>query len=1277
MARKVQEQAEVTVTLNGQAARDELKRITDRIEDFKRKAGEAYAQGDTALGDKMMRSAKQLERQFQVATKEVKSLDQILKTLNSSTLLELQKAQKALLNQMKRLSPESREFVAASEDYKRVTARINQLNAAYRNVDATQQSFFRRLSSGINRYFLAISTAVASITGLSMTFKNCATEAAKLDDIYSDVMKTTGLLHEEVAALDEELMRLDTRTSREQLLLLARDAGKLGITGRQDVLAFVEAADKINVALGEDLGEDAIRNLGKISDVFGLTDLLGTGEALTKVGSAINAVGQASTASEGYLVEFTQRLAGAMAQAKISVADTIGFASAMDQSGMKVEMASTALQQFITKMFTETATFAKYAKMEVSDFAELLETDANSAIIKVLSSLNQAGGFKDIIPMFKDMGADGVRAVSALSALATNISALTEAQRLSNEEFAKGTSLQEEFETKNNNMQARLEKSRKEFHNVVVELGQSLNPVLLKTTNATSYLIRLLVSHGKEIRNAVIAVAALTVAVKAHTIIMTVWNGLTKVGAALQATWTAAQYLSAAAVAALRGQTVRATLAMKAFNGVLNASVIGIAVAAISALTAALTRHISKVKEARQAKEAELDLDSRIKEDYKESAAEIMTLTKIVNQNNLSIKERRDALARLKELVPDYHASLNEEGRLIDNNTEAIDRYLEKLMEEVRFNAYKDRLSELQKSIVEQKLIIQRSQEELEQMFEKNPWYSDDKMSFDNPLAMSDAQFASDIQRYNILKNAISVANSELQSFQTKEKAVLSALKSNSGSATASGEDKEIESYDDALARLERHHDDTMNEIKRHYIDREISQAEYEEAVEDQNIEYLRKRLEITRMYGEDESKVLAAYLDAMVKQNQRVDGELEKLAKQSNKEQDTNDKEAIRQKQKRLQELQRVADRFKRELLSPIDEYNEEKKKLDEVYQEKLLTEEEYQKMLSSLKKKYSEKAVSETAKTEAKGLWEAYKAEKNTLKRLHEENLMSQEEYEQEVLGLRIKYAQRAAEQMSSFFDKVSSLISSLRDAELASAEAQYQKDLAAAGNNAQQKERIEQDYEKRQLEIKKKYANADMGISIAKAIAEGALAIIKCLSELGPIAGPIMAAIIGVTTAAQIATIIAQRNAIMSTSVSSTSSTSTSGQRVIANGGMKEGGYAGHDTSDDTPMGVYHANEYIAPAWMVRREPIMFRNLEQYRLTGHRPSNLSSGMKDGGFASPATIQTNGGLDTKTLNDTISKMNSTMERMLDEGVQSYMVYDQFRSFETQRKRFKKITSK
>lgn len=1288
MAKKITEEAEVIVTLNGEAAKKTLDELKGKAEDFRKRANEAFQAGDQALGKKLSDQATRLEKQFTVAKREVKNLSDVLNSINTSTIDELTRAKKALNGQIKKLVPGTKEYIAATENYKKIEARINSLNAAYKRVDATQANMMTRISSFFQKYFAMVTTTFAAITGLTTSFKKCASLAAELDDIYSDVMKTTGLLHDEVKALDGELMKLDTRTSREQLLMLARDAGKLGISGSKNILDFVAAADKINVALGEDLGEGAVRELGKISDVFGLTDLWGIGDSLTKIGSSINAVGQASTANEAYLVQFTQRLAGAMAQAKISVADTIGFASAFDQSGMAVEMASTALQQFITKMFTDTATFAKYARMEVDDFTRLLETDANKAIVTVMKSLNQSGGFAEMIGMFKDMGADGVRAVSALSAVAKNIDAVTEAQAIANAEFEKGTSLQQEFDTKNNNLQAQLEKARKEFHNASIALGQSLNPVMLKSTKLTTYLIKLLASHGKEIRNAMIAVAALTVAVKAHTIIMAVWNGLTKVGAAFQATWTAAQYLSAAAVSALRGQTVRATAEIRLFNRALNASVFGLVATAIAGLTTVITHWVKKAREAREAQVELGKVEEKAAERRKDEEAEIRVLTKIVHDNNISLDERQRALKRLKEIVPGYLADLTKEGELVNDNTEAITNYIKAMRQRAVMEIMSEEIKEMEKQRIEAERRLEDAKAKRDEELVKAGGDTSEQitrwgggMSGAMVTVLTDyGAAAATVRRLEgELNELIQEQDKVYASYNRKVEENTDILKEN---AEVKEEilNPEDDAFKDALARLEAQQQQELNVIKQSYIDKEISQAEYEEAVEDSNMAFLKRKIELARQYGEDETKYQAAYLDAEIRQMQKADAEMKRIQEESTKKLDEENRKRLADQRKTFQETIKMAEGYLKELVSPADEFHAVEDELLYLYERGLFDDEQYQIALTEQRKKYAKKMMDETAKTEEKGLMKQYSAEKSALQQLLKQEMITREEFEKKMIELRVEYAARAMEQISTVLNAAGNLVSSMRDAEMASAEAQYQADLTAAGDNAEEKERIEAEYEQKQLDIKKKYATVDMTIGIAKATADGALAIMKAWADLGPVGAGVMTALITATTAAQIATLVAQRNAIMNTSVSSSGSGSgsgtTLGQRVL-NGGMKDGGFAGSDPSDNTPMGVYHANEYIAPAWMVRREPVLFRNMEEYRTSGHRPQSFTPGMKEGGYTTPASTQTSGGFDTKALNDTLSKVNATMEKMMSEGVQSFMVYDQFKDFNDTRNRFKKITSR
>lgn len=92
---------------------------------------------------------------------------------------------------------------------------------------------------------------------------------AELQEHISGVIKYTGMGAEAAAELNEEFKKMDTRTSRAALNDLAADAGRLGISGKKDVLDFVQAADQINVALGADLGEGAIKNIEKLATLFG------------------------------------------------------------------------------------------------------------------------------------------------------------------------------------------------------------------------------------------------------------------------------------------------------------------------------------------------------------------------------------------------------------------------------------------------------------------------------------------------------------------------------------------------------------------------------------------------------------------------------------------------------------------------------------------------------------------------------------------------------------------------------------------------------------------------------------------------------------------------------------------------------------------------------------------------------------------------------------------------------------------------------------------------
>lgn len=373
--------------------------------------------------------------------------------IGKKSVNDLVAAQRQLNTIVRALEPGTADWKEYTGVLNQVKRRISDLTKEYQNTEAAICKTSKAAKTFAD-YVISAAGLKNIVTGFVDRLSNLTQAFTEYADLQADVQKTTGLTKAEVEAMGESFKNLDTRSSRNELMELAATAGKLGITGRENVEGFVRAADQINVALGEDLGKGAIREIGKISDVFGLTDAYGIEQAYLKIGSAINSLGQASSASEAYLVEFTQRLAGVGKQAGMTVDQILGYGSALDQNAQNVEMAATAFQGFITQIFSKPAYFANLAGIEVQKFTELLQTDANQAIRSVLTALSQQGGFQQLIPVFEGMQLDGSRAVAVLTSMATNIKAVEEAQALSREEFEKGTSITNEFATKNNNAAA-------------------------------------------------------------------------------------------------------------------------------------------------------------------------------------------------------------------------------------------------------------------------------------------------------------------------------------------------------------------------------------------------------------------------------------------------------------------------------------------------------------------------------------------------------------------------------------------------------------------------------------------------------------------------------------------------------------------------------------------------------------------------------------------------------------------------------------------------------
>lgn len=697
----------VTLAINSEQAQRKLDEINKRLEEARKKKLEAFDRGDGKALQAYAKEVKSLEAQSARLQSRASTVTHVLNNLDKATPRELKATIKEINRELNSGSVER-----GSEQWKVLTRGLQEANAELKKIKDEQKAAEKDLGGGglgknISDFgtnwsgvTVILDSALNKLSAAKEYMKQFVDEYAEMAEHESGVAKYTGLAKEEVDALNESFKQLDTRTPREKLNDLAADAGRLGIQSKEAVLDFVEAADQINVALGEDLGEDAVKNIGKLAQMFGTDKTMGLKQAMLSTASVINELAQSSSASEGYIMEFTNRLAGVGNQAGMSQAQLMGLASVMDQNQVAVEKGATALQNVLTALFKDPAKMAKAAGLEVEAFTKKLSVDANGALLEFLQALNSAGGMDRLTPMLAEMGLSGAGVTQTLSTLAGKLGDVKVAQTEAARAFEEGTSCTNEAAQANHTAQAELEKAQKKVKDLRVELGQRLYPVFTGMNNAVvaaAPVLRRLISllgvvvnfvgeNSRAIVTATVAVATYTAAMKLHS----TWQAICKVGTTA---WTAVTYIQTAATAGLTAAQHALNVAIKANGFAALASLILSAVAALGTwlfMSNSATEAEEKNTKAKKANASATDEQRRKQEllnevkkaqadSTKNERAQIEMLTGIIRDNSASIDDRRAAIAKLQQIVPGYHASISSSGVLIEKNTKAIDDYIAQL----------------------------------------------------------------------------------------------------------------------------------------------------------------------------------------------------------------------------------------------------------------------------------------------------------------------------------------------------------------------------------------------------------------------------------------------------------------------------------------------------------------------------------------------------------------------------------------------------------------------
>lgn len=667
--------AHVVITMDGKQAVDMISGLQKQIQATRKELDQMQQTGigpDDPQYKKKLDELKAMQKAVNQNRTAYINLDQVVKELNKTTLAQLQRSLKECRKQMNNLTADDPRMKKLIQQYQQIDDQIGKITGQWKRQDGAILSVVKRLTAYVSVY--------GSFNFISGLLQNVLQKNLEFSDSLADIQKTTGLSAKGVAELSSEIMKIDTRTSVEELHKLAYEAGKLGIgsEGVEGVAGFVRAADKISVALGEELGgAEAIKELMKMNDVLGLTQKMGIEKSLMATGSAINLLGQSTTANADYIADFTRRLAGIGAQAHMSIADIMAFGAAADSTGQELEVAATAMNLFITQLQTHYKTVSQAAGVDENLIKSLLEVGKTTeAVMLVLRGLSEKGGLSQLGPLMKDLGSEGARMSGVLANFASNLDKIDYALMISNKGFEEAISVTNEYNIKNENAAAIMEKMANSWEKMFVN---SQNTGLVKDMADNFYELSKSLQESSVWMNSVYAI---------------LW-GLQKLISTLIAALPVLVSLFAlkgivvgiGRLAAFVKEAKAAATAMTVLNTALKSNVIISVISLVAGLTFSLVNLKRELSEAEKSANDLSDSFRKFSKDSNAAGIEANTLFGRLKNLKTGTDERRDLLIKINELYGKYIPHLLSEKSTLEDIKEAQDAVNASLAKSIAYRA--------------------------------------------------------------------------------------------------------------------------------------------------------------------------------------------------------------------------------------------------------------------------------------------------------------------------------------------------------------------------------------------------------------------------------------------------------------------------------------------------------------------------------------------------------------------------------------------------------------
>lgn len=867
--------------------------------------------------------------------------------------------------EMKRLQRDIKEMTRGSEEYNRTMAKIQHLQGILKQhrqeiKGITTETKKATVSIGsmvdwFNRFGGVILSVIGFLTGFTLALRAIRDERNKLEESQAGLKALTGLDDDSIAWLTGQAKTLSTTMTKEGLRVRQSAAeildafmlvgsAKPELLGDKEALkAVTEEAMRLQAAAKDITLNEAVDSLTLSLNQYGAAaDQAGR---FTNVLAAGSQAGSANIASQAKAI----RNAGtAAASANVPIEQTVALIETLAYRGIKDEVAGTGLKKF----FLVLQTGADETNPKIVGLDKALENLKNKNM--------DAGAIK------KMFGEEGYNTASVILQNTKMVKDFTAAVTGTNVAY-------EQAAINSDTAQAKLEQARNKMKLAAIDLGEKLNPALTVSTNMLTNVLKYLpglIDWCKKWGGTVLWLSTILLVYATRLKIITawysIWNSLTKIATVLNLAYAAsmntlsgytvtsfgnlrklsmlmqghsvllkslrtATYLYAAAVQVLHGRVDLAAKSLKAAWTIMSSNPIGLLVTLVLAAATASYKLTQRTKAYYDLNKVNEKITEKSNDEYARQSSLIEQLTTKIHNNNLSNFERKKAIVQLQAIIPDYNAEIDKEGKIINENTEALDRYNAVLATNIELKEVADELDK-------HRINLMRLQ--------KSPALSDN-----SPMgSMAREDVRNKISQEEEIVESLTARYKKL--VQEKWKALNpNTPKNNPTGGNDGGKcpicgnkpctcDKNNTSKD-KFAQAEADYYRRIADIKRKYLaDDKMTQEEYNKQMRDAEIQLLNDKLKVKGLEPSEIQRINDQILDAEIKARD----ELRRLDEQSAKDEEKRRKEQAEETFSRLDKEYQIqveaAAMYHYENRTSEEEYFNELRRLQDVYYHKVLND-------------------------------------------------------------------------------------------------------------------------------------------------------------------------------------------------------------------------------------------------------------------------------------------------------------------------------------------------